>query len=563
MREVFFDNKQQLEDYINGKYIIDKSIANEENDQVRFFVNFDNYDTALEVYNFDPKESNGDYYSEEELIEILKYLRMIHHEESPEYKGNRFLRLEYTNSSDKKLYKTIDASMIWNEEKFIDEMKSVSKRNLCISMNYSNMFTSTEIKNLASITAFSIVLNYRKNSKIAYCSNEEIIELLEGFFQYTPETISNTVALLDNNKVPYPNIIEISDSIKLIYIINPIHLYSQKNVKYNKEKDIRIKNFVEAIKKKIEGRLKCFYVDETNDINAYLRFSNSLLERKFSDNGRYCNIYYMIENKIYFDRPYNLQDIADKFIPREEVEVINKEKNREKRKYNKTGILGTKNYNLQRLDDFIKVQELCNKQVLRVDTELLIYLYIEQLRLMKYGANRIIREVARFNNKFLHPMDEDRLIEICKKQLEKEGFMFRKITLREKLGLDKEACKKYGLESLIDREDMKEYKRLYQRAYYKEHFYDEKKYHHLDAIDEGKIKKDISKGLSVEKIAKKRNITKKTVYNHRGASKTPKQKEIEDSILKAKKLQEEGHTLREIAFSLNIDYDTLRKRLKK
>ena len=42
---------------------------------------------------------------------------------------------------------------------------------------------------------------------------------------------------------------------------------------------------------------------------------------------------------------------------------------------------------------------------------------------------------------------------------------------------------------------------MYQREYYKKKFYDDKSYHHLDSIDEAKIKKMIYKGYSIEEIA--------------------------------------------------------------
>lgn len=174
MKEIRIENKKELERYINGEYVIQDKILS--NDDVKFVVGDNNFNTKLEVYNFDPKICANMHYSEKEIKDILDFVRYLHHEEAPDFWGNRYLKIKFKNDWNKPDSIVIDASTVWNEKKFIKAMKKVYRKDAQISLNYSNMYMSTKKRNLVSINAFSIPLHrVYKEYKNLFFSNFQLL----------------------------------------------------------------------------------------------------------------------------------------------------------------------------------------------------------------------------------------------------------------------------------------------------------------------------------------------------------------------------------------------------
>lgn len=566
--------------YLKSK-IIEKYNKEKGEDTKRFYLE---NDTIVEekkngykkFYHYDYLETSyRGFLNDEELNDAIDYIKCILGIDEDDDKAlSSHVELWSKGTS---LYHhewiDLEVGQIYNEtEQFAEILQGLRNENMFIT---PNTFTTKghKMNSLMSINAITIDLDYKKMPKYEYCTPEEVISILENeYFWGTIDEMADKNLKMPADRVPKPNFIEYSNQIRLIYLVDKIKL-----PKKGRRKLIR---FVKAIKRKIEKRLKGFGADSSPNLNSFIRVPYSINKKKVYElcciekkgeekyfKNPIAENRYKVDIKEYSRQRYNIQDIADKFIDREEVEKYlkkYKEKKKKKRKLiqfkEKNGEFLISKYNLDRLDDIEKLQDLKNKEIVSIHREELCFAYMVHLKLYGYDYKEIISKMECFIYKFNDNSKARILISKCKNVLQK-NYRFTSKGIREFFGISESFCIEYGLTSFLRIEYTEEYKRKYAREYYNTFLRESRKFHHLEQDKKESIFIMNNEGMSVAQIAKKLGCKVQTVYNYLKGEVKAIKKNIAKSIEEAIKLIQEGLSIKKAAEKLNVKYDTLRKRI--
>lgn len=567
--------------YLKSK-IIEKYNKEKGEDTKRFYLENDTIveekkNGYIKIYHYDYIEpSYKGFLNEEELYDAIDYIKCILNMDEYDDKAITSYVELWSKGTSKfhHVWKNIEVGKIYDDtEQFADILREVRNENLFITPNTFNT-KGHKMNSLMSINVITIDLDYKKIPKYAYCTPEEVISILEDeYFWGTIDEIADKNLKMPADRVPKPNFIEYSNQIRLIYLVDKIKLS-----KKGRRKMIR---FVKAIKRKIEKRLKGFGVDSSPNFNSFIRIPYSINKKKINQRINYINKNgeektfsktvgenkYKVYVKEYSRQRYTIQDLADKFITKENVEKYlenYKEKKKKKHKLDKfkeeNGNFLISKYNLDRLEDIEKLQKLKNKGIVSVHRQTLCFAFMVHLKLYGYEYNEIKRRMELFINQFDDNSDAGILISKCKNVMQ-QNYRFTSKGIREFFSISESFCIEYGLKSFVRIEYTDEYKRKYAKEYYNKFLRESRKFHHLDQEKKEKIFSLNSEGMSVADIAKILCCKVQTVYTYLKGEVKAIKKSILKSIEDAIKLIQEGLSIKEAAERLNVKYDTLRKRI--
>ena len=518
------------------------------------------------------KASTG-FFNEFELDEAVDYLRCIYDiDEDDEKSLNSYIRLwsKGKNNVDSK-WDSIKLEDVFNKtDKFKSILNNMCNCNMFISPN-TFCCKSHKMNSLMGINAFTIDLDYKKTLQYRDCTPEKIISILEEKYFYSGVSeLDNKEIRMPCHMIPRPNFIEYGNQIRLIYLVDKIKL--------SKKGRRRIIRFVKSIKKKIEKRLEEFGADASPNLNSFIRVPYSInkkihYELRYIIKSQTTDCYlkpisedrYIVYIKEYSRRRYYIQDIADHFILRKNIkkyiDIIKESKKKgiilKKKRH---GGVDFTEYNLLRIRDIEKLQLLKNKGKVAIHRENLCFAYMVHLKLQKFSEKSINDRMEQFINNFSDNTDGKKLLLKCKNVL-KNNYKFTTAGIREYFDLDIDFCRKHGLKSFVGVEYTKEERKMYSREYYLKFLKGERKYNHLNNNQKGSILKMNSEGLKVEEIANRIGCTIQTVYRNIKEEVKSAKRIIEKSIEDAIEYIKEGKTIKQIAEILNINYETLRKRV--
>ena len=558
-------------DYYFKQMLVQNYNRNKESDTKYYYLENGNIvkvkkNGKKQVYHYDYLEKmHRGFINNEELHDAIDYIKCILDVDEDDDKAlSSYVEL-WSNgmSTYHHEWKNIPINTIVNDrEQFEEILKESRNDNLFITPNTFNS-SGHKMNSLMSINAITIDLDYKKKKEYKDYEPEAIIKILEDKYFFGNV---NEIALCDidmlSNKVPKPNFIEYSNQIRLIYLVDKIKLSKKGRRKMLK--------FVKAIKLKMEKRLKDFGADSTPNLNSFIRVPFSYNVKKlYKTNVTFENereIYtkvlegedrYKVFVKEYSRQRYDIQNIADLFNSREQVEQYFTLKNNKQRKVckiknakeKKTFVLSS--FNLERLKDIEKLQLLKNEGLVEIHRESLCFAYMVHLKLYGYKYDEIISRMEYFISKFNDTSNARTLISKCKNVM-KNNYKFTSEGIRNFFGLSESFCIAYELKSFTKRLYTKEYRREYAREYYKEYLSEGRKFKHLSSDMKDKIIDMNKDGKSVTYIAKKIGCKLQTVYNHLKNEVNAFKVEIQKSIEDAQKLISEGATIKQASIKLGI-----------
>lgn len=319
-----------------------------------------------------------------------------------------------------------------------------------------------------------------------------------------------------NREVPKPNlIIKTGRGLALYWILE--HLPKQGLPLWTMIQEELYKKI-----KGIETYIEDIEVDPaTLDVSRVFRISGS----KNTKSNTIAQIY------SYTNYKYRLDEIIEGYLP--ELEIIKEKKKNKKLNNNQKKVVffyTTYNLHYARLIDIVKLQQLRNGQC-SGQRELMCFLYRYYNCLYVKDYDLALENTIQFNNNFSVPLPRNEVIKATKKA-------------------------QAAYDEWLKDEPVVKNGRVYKRGGYN--------YSNKKLIDLLKVTPEEQEQLQTiistdEKY--RRNNLKRTPRNEKGL--TPREQQKVDNVQAVQGLREQGYKLREIAETLNLSIDTVKKYLYK
>ena len=410
-------------------------------------------------------------FSREEVLEQLELFKNVFDVEEDAYLNIRCRATgEYYAYNIKSVFDVEKLTNILNSNRFS------TKNDLMYSLNLFNNMKRLSSENIFTLFSIAIDVDFKETKKYQNKKPLDIIKILE----------KNEFGLT----VPTPNIIEYSNNLRLIYTFEKVYSTKAAN------------NLAARIARLIGERL-ADYKGKGQPITTYGRIIGSIN----SKNNKAVKIMYLDVNK------YTLSKLKEFAMPLDEWRAEPKAKSRKVinlgENFAKTAKF-TKN-NLNRIDDFFKIQEFYNFDC---DGRRFMCYQVRNHAIIAGYSNEEARELMRdFNNRFRYPLRWN-VIERDTRNVERKQYYYKSQTILDYIGVEPDVEVLMELKGLVSNTEHKrrdnEANKLRQKAKYRN--------------EEGLTKTEINrrnefilvarmeiKGMSFSAIAKELGKDRKTI----------------------------------------------------
>ena len=379
-------------------------------------------------------KKNNKRFSKDEVIEQLDLFKEIF-----DTNDDAFIRIRCKATGE---YYSYNINSIFLEEKLYSILNSdrfSTKEDLMYSLNlYNNMRTATE-ENLFSIHSIAIDVDFDEVKRFSDKKPLDIIKILE----------KNDF----NKTIPKPNIIEYGNRIRLIYKLEKVYCTKSS------------KALAKRVSKVIGERL-VDYGAKAQPLTTYGRIINSVNSK--------------VNKKIkvmYLDvQAYKLRDLQKNWLnplpdwyaewkvktKRKKAKVIAfKEDFQERGKARK--------YNLNRVNDFFKIQEFFNYHC---DGRRFLCYQVRNHCILSGMSKEEAKEVLReFNNRFTYPLKWN-VIEQDTRNVERKQYYYKSETILDFMQIDPKQEEVMQLKAILSDTEVKrrnnEYNKEKQKAKYRD-----------------------------------------------------------------------------------------------
>lgn len=438
------------------------------------------------------------YINEKDLDFISNYINELY-----PYKENCYIKI--FNKVDNK-YNFYDINVIKEKDNLNKILNSFDINDLFISMNSFKTKNKATNGNLFSINTLAVDVDYKNKSKFKDLKPYQIIKLLE--LDYFGQVI------------PEPNYVEYSNQIRLIYILDE-PVFMPKKCK--------------AVKTLI-NRISEIFANKLKDFGAEIQTPEKFLRVPLTINNKTNDVVYIEQLS---DYKYKLSDLQELWLDEIPIWYDNwkNNKKRNKRKFN------INNFNLLRINDFLKLQEYLNRMSENDRRRRLCFLYCNYNLLIfkaiyepRKAEKEAFRKTMEFNNNFNQPLKENKIIGDIK-FLRNKQYIYSNKKLISFLELDDYIIERLSFQSIYKVLPKNKSNKLY--------------YEHN--------KKDIlnkkNKSYNSEKAKEK--------YRNKLSEKGVLSRKEENEILrnKIRNLLEKGFLQIDIAKELNYSYRTIKRHI--
>ena len=356
-----------------------------------------------------------------------------------------------------------------------------SKNDLMYSLNtYNNMQYHSQ-NNIFTLNSFAIDLDFKEVKRLAEKSPKQIITILERS-EF-------------GKSVPIPNIIEFSNNIRLIYILEKA--YSTKNVN----------TLVDRICKVIGERLSD-YGAKGQPISTFARIVNSVNSKV----DKAVKVTYLDTKK------YNISYLKDTVLP-PLPEWYSEYKLKTKRKASRVIDLSVDfqarskatQYNLNRINDLFKIVEYFGGDV--DGRRFLCFQVRNHCKLAGMSDSEAKEVLKEFNNKFKYPLRWN-VIEQDTRNVNRKQYYYKSEYILDYVSVSPELEEILNLDALLSETEYKRRKRIRDRAYSKA------KYRNEEGLTKTEVKRRNEfiviarlelQGFSIRAIAKELGKDRKTI----------------------------------------------------
>ena len=355
------------------------------------------------------------------------------------------------------------------------------KNDLMYSLNtYNNMQYHSQ-NNIFTLNSFAIDLDYKEFKRLSEKSPKQIINILEKS-EF-------------NKNVPAPNIIEFSNNIRLIYVLEKS--YSTKNVN----------TLVDRICKTIGERLSD-YGAKGQPITTFARVVNSVNSKV----DKPVKVTYLDIDK------YNISYLKDTVLP-PLPEWYSEYKLKTKRKATRVIDLSVDfqarskatQYNLNRVNDLFKIVEYFNGEV--DGRRFLCFQVRNHCKLAGMSDDEAKEVLKEFNTKFKYPLRWN-IIEQDTRNVNRKQYYYKSEHILDYIYIGPELEEILKLDAILSEVEYRRRKRIRDRAYSKA------KYRNEEDLTKTEVKRRDEfiliarlelQGLSIRAIAKELGKDRKTI----------------------------------------------------
>lgn len=503
-------------------------------------------------------------YTDEQIKIIQEFIDKLYHVKEGEAANDFTVALRYKEFNKEKcrteyVEEYHKLSYLHNFDNAKRIFNKLGKCNVQISLNQFST-KSSFMKNLVSVNAIEISIDYHSNYDYEYEEPEMFIQYLqENVFRYTPLDIKEGKDKFNDMYIATPNIIEVTNRIRLIWLIDRCRISKDRTNNKN------IKKFIRAIKSKMESVFethRCTICYRQN-MNGFIHFPFSYKSKFIFNYGIYMD--FDVRYLFNFEETYKLQDIADKFISREE---LNKAKTRLTSNVENKRIKGIApihniiNYNKARIRDIKRLFEIRSLNIGNITNKEISFQLAVHLKLLHYKYNDILAYII----KVFRCKKEDVTIEDIKsyiKGIRQYNYKFYADDIAFRFGLSEAECKEYNLTTFILSYGSKKRKKDYDKERYItykkttnkviKHLTDDDKKEIIRLFRDDKI--------SAIELADKYIVSKTTIYEI-VKDVVANNKKLNNRVFEcALDLMDMGYTIKRISTMFNVNYDALRKKI--
>lgn len=347
------------------------------------------------------QKNNKEKFSLEEISQQIKLFENIF-----DTNDEAFIRIrskatgEYYNyninsvKTEQKLYKILNSS------------RFTSKEDLMYSLNLFNNMKSADDKSLFSLHSVAIDVDYDDIRRFKNQKPLNIIKILEkNEFEKT---------------IPKPNLIEYGNRIRLIYKIEKVYCTNTSKMLAK-----RIANTI--------GERLVDYGAKAQPLTTYARVVNSINSR----NKKPIQV-------VYLDvKPYTLKEIKDNWLkplPEWYAEWKAKTNRKQSKVITFEGDFQAKakarKYNLNRIEDFYKIQEFYNFEC--DGFRRFLCFQVRNHAKLSGMSNKESEEILKeFNNRFIHPLKWN-VIEQDTRNVERKQYLYKSMTILKHIDISNE-----------------------------------------------------------------------------------------------------------------------------
>lgn len=368
------------------------------------------------------KTNKKDKFDKEEVTEQLHLFEEIFDSED-----ECFVRIRNRATGE---YYSYPTSALLDETKLYSILNSSrfsSKNDLMYSLNtYNNMQYHSQ-NNIFTLNSFAIDLDYKEVKRLAEKSPKQIINILEKS-EF-------------NKSVPAPNIVEYSNNIRLIYLLEKA--YSTKNVN----------TLVDRICKVIGERLSD-YGAKGQPLTTFARIINSVNSKV----DKPVKVTYLDTNK------YNISYLKDTVLP-PLPEWYSEYKLKTKRKTSRVIDLSVDfqarskatQYNLNRINDLFKIVEYFDGDI---DGRRFLCFQVRNHAKLAGMSDEEAKEVLKeFNNKFKYPLRWN-VIEQDTRNVNRKQYYYKSEYILDYICIEPELEEILNLDALLSETEYRRRKRI-------------------------------------------------------------------------------------------------------
>lgn len=378
--------------------------------------------------NFD-KEPDFEYFDKIQVEEQLHLFQEIFDNED-----ECFIRIRNRSTGEYYSYPVdalLDKTKLY---RILNSSKFSNNNDLMYSLNtYNNMHYQSQ-NTIFTLNSFAIDLDFKEVKRLSKKTPKQIINILEKS-EF-------------GKSVPAPNIIEFSNNIRLIYILEKS--YATKNVN----------TLVDRICKTIGERLSD-YGAKGQPITTFARIINSVNSKV----DKPVKVTYLDIEK------YNISYLKDTVLP-PLPEWYSEYKLKTKRKSTRVIDLSVDfaargkatKYNLNRIQDFFKIVEYFNGDV---DGRRFLCFQVRNHAKLAGMSDEEAKEVLKeFNNKFKYPLRWN-VIEQDTRNVNRKQYYYKSEYILDYVSVSPELEEILNLDALLSETEYKRRKRIRDRAYSK------------------------------------------------------------------------------------------------
>lgn len=332
-------------------------------------------------------------FSNEEVLEQLELFKNIFDVEEDAYLNIRCRATgEYYAYNIKSVFDVEKLTNILNSNKFS------TKDDLMYSLNLFTNMKRLSSENIFTLFSIAIDVDFTETKKYENKKPRDIIKILE----------KNEFGIT----IPTPNIIEYSNNIRLIYTFEKVYSTKAAN------------NLASRIARLIGERL-ADYKGKGQPITTYGRVVGSVN----SKNNKAVKVMYLDVNK------YTLSELKEFTVPLDEWRAEHKAKSRKVINLGANFATTAKfrKNNLNRIDDFFKIQEFYNFDC---DGRRFMCYQVRNHAIIAGYSTDEARELMRdFNNRFKYPLRWN-VIERDTRNVERKQYYYKSQTIIDYIGIE-------------------------------------------------------------------------------------------------------------------------------